>query len=236
MWERIGRIHLPPWVPWAVGGALVSFFGLVAFVVPASIDLPRISVAFIGNSMMYYNDFPRFMEALSGSAITQNSCLHGDASLWSILRWGSGTYKIWKTGAARIFDSNARIYDFGACTVPQLLFGYDMDLETKVQGGDDGEGDDFFSYDDGSNPCTNDDYYLAYLDNVYWNEGAPKYDFVVMNDNTRSPARSNTRAEGLKVLKSTYAPWLEETGAIPVFLFTYGYSKLAQRPCLRCFL
>jgi uncharacterized protein YqgC (DUF456 family) len=36
----------------------VALVGLVAFPKPA---IPHVKVAMIGNSMMYYNDFPRFM-------------------------------------------------------------------------------------------------------------------------------------------------------------------------------
>ena len=105
-------------------------------------QMPSLRVAMIGNSMMYYNDFPRFLEAISDHTIEQDSCLHGDASLHSILITGSGTYKVWRTGVAVIQNASvelyqqseeedhdddnydfSRLYDYGACTVPQLLFG-----------------------------------------------------------------------------------------------------------------
>ena len=50
--------------------------------------IPHVKVAMIGNSMMYYNDFPRFMEELSDGHVTQNSCLHGNANFRTILQMG----------------------------------------------------------------------------------------------------------------------------------------------------
>jgi len=177
--------------------------------------------------MMYYNDLPRFMEALSDGHIQQNSCLHGGASLKSILVSGNGMYKIWQTGSARIEEQDGSIHDFGACTVAQLLFGYDESLDEQVQyfadyDGDSEYGDDYFSYYDGSNPCLASYTYYDYLESIYSAQGPPTYDFVVLNDNTRSPARYPSRKLSLEVLQDVYAPWFIETGVTPVFLFTYG--------------
>lgn len=66
------------WKPFlAISGFLTA--GLVIF--SPRLDIEQdVSVAFIGNSMQYFNDSPRFMEALAGGRIKhQNSCLHGDA-------------------------------------------------------------------------------------------------------------------------------------------------------------
>lgn len=211
----------------------------------SGVHRPTYRVAFVGNSMQYYNDFPRFMESLSGGTIQQNSCLHGDANLRTILIWGNGMYKIWRTGSARIFDQDKTLYDMGACTVAQLLMGYDAALEEKValygeaNGGDGDDNaaqaayyyfdddniqdtDDYLSYKDGKNPCLNDPNYYEFLQHGY-GLGSTHWDFVVMNDNTRAPARRSTRTTSLEVLESTYAPWLLETGATPVFISTYGY-------------
>jgi hypothetical protein len=54
---------------------------------------PNVRVAMIGNSLMYYNDLPRLLEAMSGGSITQDSCLHGDASFKSHLIYGNGMYE-----------------------------------------------------------------------------------------------------------------------------------------------
>jgi hypothetical protein len=107
-----------------------------------------VRVAMIGNSIMYYNDLPRLLEAMSGGTITQDSCLHGDASIQSHLIYGNGMATKWNTGQARMWDvdekeaaekeyyaniaydddasiDQAKIYDYGACTVEQLLLGVD---------------------------------------------------------------------------------------------------------------
>lgn len=142
-------------------------------------------------------------------------------------------YPKWKTGDARDSVNDRTQYDFGACTVPQLLFGYDENLETKVQNAnyadDDGSlaestaYDDFMSFYDGSNPCLLHENYYDYLQDKYSTDGVPQWDFVVLNDNTRSPARYETRQKSFDVLKNYYLPWFQELGATPIFLDTYGY-------------
>jgi hypothetical protein len=80
------------------------------------------------------------------------------------------------------------------------LFG-DEDLETRAaeiydSGNDDSveksvDNDDY-SYYDSLNPCLRSEEYLTYLDSLYLEQGLP-YDFIFINDNTRSPARNETR-------------------------------------------
>lgn len=121
---------------------------------------------------------------------------------------------------------------FATVLVPQLLFGYDDDLDSRVQQlngqGDDHFGaikysDDFFTFNDGKNPCLRSSNYYDYLRDMYEAKGQPVYDYIVINDNTRSPARYESRKEGLATLQQYYIPWLLELGATPVLLFTYGY-------------
>ena len=53
MFERIGRVPVPPWFNFVIIGSVVAVFGMMAAILrPPS--LPDIHVAFIGNSMMYY--------------------------------------------------------------------------------------------------------------------------------------------------------------------------------------
>ncbi len=61
-----------------------------------------ISVAFIGNSMQYYNDLPRLMVEMSGGYITQNSCYRPGTSVKTIVTHGNGTPTYWNTSAALI--------------------------------------------------------------------------------------------------------------------------------------
>ena len=48
---------------------------------------------------------------------------------------GNGMFKIWDTGNARIEEDggSSGLRDYGACTVAQLFFGYDPDLEQRLQ-------------------------------------------------------------------------------------------------------
>ena len=79
-----------------------------------------IKVAFIGNSIQYYNDFPRLMEAISGYHVTQNSCLRGGASLSTIVELGNGMMKKFNSSNAKTGSGE---YDIGAPSVYDLLLG-----------------------------------------------------------------------------------------------------------------
>lgn len=129
----VGRIAVP--IPRIL--PLAAAFGLVLLCVAIAVltrkaSLPYYQVAIIGNSMCYYNDLPRLLETLGDGHIQQDSCLHGDASLSSLLVWGNGMAVKWKTGNARDMDGDRTQYDFGACTVHQLFFGckYSDPVET----------------------------------------------------------------------------------------------------------
>lgn len=92
-------------------------------------------VAFIGNSMMYYNDLPRLLERFSENRMEQRSCLHGGTTLTKILVNGNGMFNKFNTTNAFVEttrDQNVPMYDFGDCTVPQLLFGFDERLDKQV--------------------------------------------------------------------------------------------------------
>jgi hypothetical protein len=180
-------------------------------------DIPEIRVAFVGNSIQFANDLPRLMEALSGDTMVQNSCLHGALSFSTMLEKGNGMYRKWRTKAALI-DQNYngyKLFDFGACTLPQLLFGYDDNLS---------EGDENGYYtNDGKNPCFRYPFYLQYLNQMYETKGAPLWDFVVMNDQTKYPAEYSKRSASVLTLQSVYASIFLESGARPVLLATHGY-------------
>lgn len=307
----------------------------------------EIRVAMIGNSLMYYNDLPRLLEAMSGGRLSQDSCLHGAASFKSHLLYGNGMFAKWDTGNARIWnvynsdyegaadayqeymesvyssdydgdnygddDSQqtatyqldtkySHIYDFGACTVRQLLLGvderlleeYDTDddennrrqkrhrriegqqqiqqdrkpsalqlqteeniIITVLEGShhrledaakdddyyatddapvddeqvnyyaniDDSFYDDFPLTNDGRNPCLLSTNYYFFKQNQYdeFNGGVPKWDFILMNDNSRGPCCTSPREEGMEVLVDVYVPWILKTGAVPVFMVTHAY-------------
>jgi len=98
-------------------------------------------VAILGNSMVYYNDMPRLLERLSLNLIEQKSCMHALSTLTSLLITGNGMYEKFSTKEAFLettpegFD----IFDFGDCTVPQLLFGVDERLAEQVHSNNTGQ-------------------------------------------------------------------------------------------------
>jgi hypothetical protein len=172
-----------------------------------------ISVAFIGNSMQYYNDLPRIMVEISEGDITQNSCYRPGTSLKTIVTHGNGMPNYWNTSAALINGTD--LYDFGACTVKQLLFGKDTHLEKLAL-------KKFKHNPVADNPCLAFPKYLDYLNN-YYAENKPKWDFLVLSDNSRNAFRMTSREEGLHALRTIYVPLFRRSGAIPVFLDTHAY-------------
>ena len=62
-------------------GALILAVIVAALVLPTSQRIPETNVSFIGNSITFSNDLPRFFQAIAGGKVSQNSCLHGGLSL-----------------------------------------------------------------------------------------------------------------------------------------------------------
>ncbi|CAB9516449.1 expressed unknown protein [Seminavis robusta] len=56
-----------------------------------------------------------------------------------------------------------------------------------------------------------------------------RFDFVVINDHTQSPAREASRTETVNLLKEDYVPLMVQSGATPVFLQTAAYRKVDIR-------
>jgi hypothetical protein len=133
-----------------------------------------------------------------------------------ILKSGSGMYDKFNTQNALNDDG---VYDYGACTVKQLLLGYDEDLENQVFN----NGEPVY-IDDGTNPCLRDPSYLTYLNtHSFSKREPPRWDYVVINDITRGPGRPWNRAAGMNILQDAYIPWFQETGVTPIFFDTHGY-------------
>ena len=162
------------------------------------------------------NDLPRFVEALGDGHIVQDSCLHGSLSLGSLLKKGNGMANKWQTEQARMDNG---LYDFGACSVPQLLRGFDNDFYDANNNN---------MYNDGLNPCLLDEDYLAYRDSLHTDSEHVTWDFVVLNDQSRYPLRYRRRQKTLTALEDTYVPMLQSAHAAVVLLVTYGY--VAQTP------
>ena len=204
------------------------------------------NIAFIGNSIQYYNDFPRLMEAFGEGRIYQNACLRGSADFTTMLTKGSGTFNLFHNGQASIDDDFGMsfseqvsasaddddggvdyLFDFGACSVYQLLLGYDYRLEEYLYVNETGDDIDIdegsMMTNDGKNACFQVPRYLDYLNSRYEAFGPPKWDYVVMNDNSRFPCCTEQRQLSLQTLNDTYIPLFLETGVTPVFMYTHSY-------------
>ena len=195
--------------------------------------------------MFYFNDFPRFFENMCDHEIVQNSCLHGGASIPSLLIEGNAMYPQFCTPNALLGqdgDGNP-IYDFGACTVPQLLLGYDDRLhdpgyavpvndETNINGTTSSTSTGVMEM---SNPCHAEAAYLEYAIETFSSHVTTNpsghWDYVMINDNTRNPAQAHTRAHALQTIERFYVPWFLETGATPVFLWTHAYTPATEGEC-----
>jgi hypothetical protein len=193
-------------------------------------------------SILFYdiavNDFPRYFQAISGHLhdhdhhVIQNSCLHGGGSIPSLVTEGNAMWPQFETENA-VLQRNAEdqvIYDYGACTVPQLLTGVDNRLADPG----------YASFQDvdplnasrvNLNPCRQDPAYLQFATSYFDKEIAQYssssnnhyWDYVLINDNTKNPARGKTRQHSLAFLETFYVPWLQQTQATPVFLWTHAY-------------
>jgi hypothetical protein len=206
------------------------------------------SVAFLGNSMLYFNDFPRFFEEISSSGsddsssrrtINQNSCLHGSASIASLLHGNNGMYPKFKTHNAVLGKDmyGQYIHDYGACTVSQLLLGHDVQ-QLNSANNDKGEQQQQLTTmttlnnnKNNVNPCNADIAYREYNTYIINHQQQSRsmmtksWDYVVINDNTLHPARHETRYQSLQALEQYYIPWLLATKSIPVFIWTYAYTR-----------
>lgn len=218
---------------WVIPGAAVAALILV-ITVPMVVILrssnsdTSISVAFLGNSMQYYNDFPRFMEVISGDYVKQNSCMHTDSTLANLLQTGNGMYKKFNTTNALIEDVG--FHDYGACTSQQLVFGYDRYLYHNwlyLNESSSFEGSYTGPTNDGLNPCFEDEDYKKFITN-YFLDHSLEWDFIFMNDGLQSPARYKQRQSSLLALENTYVGWFSKTGAIPVFLHTHAFWSSFQ--------
>lgn len=181
----------------------------------------ELNVAFIGNSYLFVNDIPRVMEAISDYHIHQESVLHSSGgSLGNLLLTGNGMYPRWRTGEAMIdkyvneYGKNVTIYDYGLCTVAQILGGYDDILS---YGNEDGA-----YYNDGKNPCIRNQNYFNYIDEKLENSTFV-WDYVVLVDQTKRMAVEEARQQSIYALANAYGPLIQSSGAIPVIVDTHAF-------------
>jgi hypothetical protein len=84
----------------------------------------RLRIAFLGNSILYYNDCPRLLEQIIKSdhqevSVQQDSCLRPNASIASLWTDGNGMRDKFRSPAALLPDGVT--FDVGAPTVAALL-------------------------------------------------------------------------------------------------------------------
>jgi hypothetical protein len=161
-----------------------------------------------------------------------------------VLLSGNGMYYRWRTTEARIESNNwddyysaanvdddgsstsnstsssyHPLYDYGACSVQQLLAGKDNYLEY-------GNANHAYS-DDGNNPCLVDQNYFNYITSKYSslsNTNANTWDYVVLADQSkRMAASADARYDTIDALVSVYAPLLQQAQAVPVIIDTHAF-------------
>ncbi|KAL3806889.1 hypothetical protein ACHAXA_009584 [Cyclostephanos tholiformis] len=160
-------------------------------------------VAFLGNSMQYYNDCPRFLVNLGKGAISfQDSCFRGGASLSSLWEDGNGMDRKFATPNAatrKMVDDGEGgrrevvVYDVGEPTVLALL-------DRNIDDVDDGSAG-------GIGRCA---------------EGG-RWNYVVMNDHSQGPARFVGRMAAVEVLREKYLPLILRNRATPIIIETFAY-------------
>lgn len=124
---RLGSLGPSFWI--ATGVLLVlATLASAAWVAPQrrKHDDDKIRIAFLGNSMLYFNDCPRILEQMLRTLcqkVYQDSCLRGGSTLVSLFNKGNGMQvKFASQAALKTIDGNERkIHDIGAPTVQALL-------------------------------------------------------------------------------------------------------------------
>jgi hypothetical protein len=215
------------------GTRMNSWFSDVNNDMAASTD-KNISVAFVGNSYLFVNDVPRVMESISKGRIAQQSVINTAAGLGSLLKQGNGMYEIWGEESPnsadywKTFDFHALmekanididedyvLRDYGYCTVPQLLDGFDNYLSYRNQNG--------VYLDVGTNPCFEDEYYMMIMQEKSYSD--PMYfDFVVLNDQTRRMVNEEGREDSLDALVQAYVPLIKTSRAVPILVDTHAFG------------
>ena len=182
----------------------------------------HINVAFVGNSYLYANDLPRFVENIGNGHVTQDSVIHNAAGILQVIMTGNGMWNKWATKTAMsngvkfetYRNTTEYLYDMGACSVPQLLTGHDQTITM---------GNKYGGYvDDGQNPCFQQDAYREYQEST---DLKHKWDFVVISDKSKAMAFDETREEALMAFNYTYGPLLKKEHITPVIVQPHAYSS-----------
>ncbi len=173
-------------------------------------------VAFLGNSIQYYNDCPRFLANLSNGAIShQDSCFRGGATLATLWEKGNGMGRTFATKNAELIamkeeDGNEKNYLVGAVGSPVVVYDVGSPTVIDLLRCDDVEDEELLFADSG-------------VDERRSTTSPTRWDFVVMNDHTQGPARASSRKANEKVLLEKYLPLIAKNHATPIIIETHAY-------------
>jgi hypothetical protein len=105
-------------------------------------------------------------------------------------------------------------YDYGLCTVAQVLQGYD---EYMSYGNKYGK-----YYSDGLNPCIMDTNYASFVEMELQNDPVT-WNYVVLVEQTKRMAVPQALSETLSVLTYRYGPLIATSGAVPIVVDTHAF-------------
>mmetsp|Transcript_12785 Transcript_12785/g.14630 ORF Transcript_12785/g.14630 Transcript_12785/m.14630 type:complete len:326 (-) Transcript_12785:17-994(-) len=161
----------------------------------------NIRVAFCGNSILYYNDCPRLLEQMLRTKFVTK--VQQD----SCLRGGVTLTTLWERGNGM-----------------RKLFGRHPNSISRDKKGNTTRDKDGNTIRDIGSPTI-----LDLLSTNGDTDTTNYWDYVIMNDHTQHPARSDTLEETTNVLKDHYGPLFlhqnKKSACIPVFLQTTAYRK-----------
>ena len=167
-------------------------------------ETKTISIAFCGNSMLYFNDSPRQLELMitisqSNTKVIQDSCLRGGATLSSLYEHGNGMTTKFKTTPAKfqlhdILSSSSILPNFVIHPICSNVNDNEASTTTTTTTASHRGSDHISHYDVGSHTVEQ------------MIQSRPQWDYIVLNDYTQGPARIESREETQHVLRTKYVP------------------------------
>jgi hypothetical protein len=139
------------------------------------------------------------------------SCLTTSSSSSSNTNTDYTTYYAYQDGSEMY---TCVTYDYGLCTVAQVLQGYD---EYMSYGNKYGK-----YYSDGLNPCIMDTNYASFVETELQND-AVTWNYVVLVEQTKRMAVPQALSETLSVLTYRYGPLIATSGAVPIVVDTHAF-------------
>ena len=198
-------------------------------VVNALCEPKTISIAFCGNSMLYFNDSPRQLELMitisqSNTKVIQDSCLRGGATLSSLFEHGNGMTTKFKTTPAKF-----QLHDILSSSI---LPNYVINPICSGNIDNEDEATTNIATKSSSSTSNRDDDHISHYDIGSHTveqmiQSRSQWDYIVLNDYTQGPARLETRRETKHVLRTKYAPLIvpnQDTTTV-IVIQTPAYQK-----------